>query len=185
MIKNAMKVVLGLSIASLSVLGLSGCSLSVEGEDYQSIAPTFNIEQFFDGNVKAWGIVQNRSGEVVQRFVVDIDGSINGNTLTLDETFDYGVGEGPGSRTWKIVKQSDNTYVGRAGDIDGPAKGTSYGNAFNFHYEMDLPVDDTTYSVTFDDWFWAFDDSTMMNRSYIRKFGIVMAEVTIFMQKQP
>ncbi|HBN98278.1 MAG TPA: DUF3833 domain-containing protein, partial [Alteromonas macleodii] len=24
----------------------------------------------------------------------------------------------------------------------------------------------------------------MMNRSYIRKFGIVMAEVTIFMQKQ-
>ena len=36
----------------------------------------------------------------------------------------------------------------------------------------------------FDDWFWAFDDSTMMNRSYIRKFGIVMAEVTIFMQKQ-
>ncbi|MEC8747574.1 MAG: DUF3833 family protein, partial [Pseudomonadota bacterium] len=41
-----------------------------------------------------------------------------------------------------------------------------------------------TYSVTFDDWFWAFDDSTMMNRSYIRKFGIVMAEVTIFMQKQ-
>ena len=49
---------------------------------------------------------------------------------------------------------------------------------------MDLPVDDTTYSVTFDDWFWAFDDSTMMNRSYIRKFSIVMAEVTIFMQKQ-
>ena len=83
MIKNAMKVVLGLSIASLSVLGLSGCSVSVEGEDYQSIAPTFNIEQFFDGNVKAWGIVQNRSGEVVQRFVVDIDGSINGNTLTM------------------------------------------------------------------------------------------------------
>jgi len=37
MIKNAMKVVLGLSIASLSVLGLSGCSVSVEGEDYQSI----------------------------------------------------------------------------------------------------------------------------------------------------
>ena len=49
---------------------------------------------------------------------------------------------------------------------------------------MDLPVDDTTYAVTFDDWFWAFDDSAMMNRSYIRKFGVVMAEVTIFMQKQ-
>jgi len=178
-IKKTMKFVLGLGVAALTVVGLSGCSVSVEGEDYKSVSPAFNIEQFFDGNVKAWGIVQNRSGEVVQRFVVDIDGSVDGDTLTLDESFNYGVGDGPTSRTW-----SDNSFVGRASDIEGPAKGTSYGNAFNFHYEMDLPVDDTTYSVTFDDWFWAFDDSTMMNRSYIRKFGIVMAEVTIFMQKQ-
>tara|TARA_A200000159_G_scaffold133149_1_gene131142 strand:- start:879 stop:1457 length:579 start_codon:yes stop_codon:yes gene_type:complete len=183
-IKNTVKFVLGIGIAALTVAGLSGCSVSVDGEDYRSVSPVFDIEQFFDGNVKAWGIVQNRSGEVVQRFVVDIDGSVDGDTLTLDESFNYGVGDGPTSRTWTIVKQSDNSYVGRASDIDGPAKGTSFGNAFNFHYEMDLPVDDTTYSVTFDDWFWAFDDSTMMNRSYIRKFGVVMAEVTIFMQKQ-
>jgi hypothetical protein len=74
--------------------------------------------------------------------------------------------------------------LGRAGDIAGPAEGVAYGNAFNFNYEMDLPVDDTEYRVVFDDWFWAFDDTTMMNRSYIKKFGIVMAEVTIFMQKQ-
>ena len=165
-IKKTMKFVLGLGVAALTVAGLSGCSVSVEGEDYKSVSPAFNIEQFFDGNVKAWGIVQNRSGEVVQRFVVDIDGSVDGDTLTLDESFNYGVGDGPTSRTWTIVKQSDNSYVGRASDIDGPAKGTSFGNAFNFHYEMDLPVDDTSYSVTFDDWFWAFDDSTMMTVSY-------------------
>lgn len=173
--------VLGLGI---SLVGLSGCSVSVEGNDYKAVQPAFDIEQFFDGDVKAWGIVQNRSGEVVQRFVVDIAGKVEGDTLTLDEKFEYGVGEGPTERVWTIVKQSDNTFIGSATDIEGPAKGTSYGNAFNFHYEMDLPVDDTTYAVTFDDWFWAFDENTMMNRSYIRKFGIVMAEVTIFMQKQ-
>lgn len=180
-LKRAAYALAGLGISAVT---LSGCSVSVEGKDYTSVQPAFNIEQFFDGDVKAWGIVQNRSGEVVQRFKVDIDGSIDGDTLTLDESFDYGVGEGPMSRTWKIVKQSDGIFVGNAGDIDGPAAGTSYGNAFNFHYQMDLPVDDTSYSVTFDDWFWAFDETTMMNRSYIRKFGIVMAEVTIFMQKQ-
>lgn len=91
MIKNMMKLCLGLGFAALSVAGLSGCSVSVDGEDYQAVSPKFDIEQFFDGNVKAWGIVQNRSGEVVQRFVVNIDGSIEGNTLTLDETFEYGV----------------------------------------------------------------------------------------------
>ena len=181
-IKRATYALVGVGVTAFT---LSGCSVSVDGKDYTAVEPAFNIEQFFDGDVKAWGIVQNRSGEVVQRFKVDIDGSIDGDTLTLDESFVYGVGEGPTQRTWKIVKQGDGTFIGRAGDVKGPATGTSYGNAFNFHYEMDLPVDDTTYSVTFDDWFWAFDDSTMMNRSYIRKFGLVMAEVTIFMQKQP
>lgn len=179
--KQVAVTVLGLGI---SLIGLSGCSVSVEGNDYKAVQPAFDLEQFFDGDVKAWGIVQNRSGEVVQRFIVDIAGKVEGDTLTLDEKFEYGVGEGPTERVWTIVKQSDKTFIGSATDIEGPAKGTSYGNAFNFHYEMDLPVDDTTYAVTFDDWFWAFDENTMMNRSYIRKFGIVMAEVTIFMQRQ-
>ena len=179
--KQVALTVLGLGI---SLIGLSGCSVSVEGNDYKAVQPAFDLEQFFDGDVKAWGIVQNRSGEVVQRFIVDIAGKVEGDTLTLDEKFEYGVGEGPTERVWTIVKQSDNTFIGSATDIEGPAKGTSYGNAFNFHYEMDLPVDDRTYAVTFDDWFWAFDENTMMNRSYIRKFGIVMAEVTIFMQKR-
>jgi len=49
---------------------------------------------------------------------------------------------------------------------------------------MDLPVGDKVYRVAFDDWMWAFNENTLMNRSYIRKFGLVMAEVTIFMQRQ-
>lgn len=169
----------------MGVLMLSACSVSIDGEDYQQTKPVFNIEEFFDGDVKAWGIVQNRSGEVVQRFVVDIDGDVDDGVITLDEAFTYGVGEGPATRKWTITKNANGTYTGQANDIATPATGVSYGNAFHFHYEMDLPVDDTEYRVGFDDWFWAFDEHTMMNRSYIRKFGLVMAEVTIFMQKQP
>lgn len=163
---------------------LTGCSVSVDGSNYKQVSPAFDIKQFFDGDVRAWGIVQDRSGEVVQRFVVDIEGRMDNGVLILDESFTYGVGDGPASRTWRITENADGSFTGQAGDIAGPATGTAYGNAFNFHYEMELPVDATTYRVTFDDWFWAFDDTTMMNRSYIRKFGLVMAEVTIFMQKQ-
>ncbi|WP_218355320.1 DUF3833 family protein [Alteromonas lipotrueiana] len=172
-----------LSFAGSLVL-LAGCAGAPEGQTYQQIQPKLNIEQFFNGNVKAWGIAQNWSGEVVQRFKVDINGRIEGDTLIMDETFDYGVGDGPKQRTWKITSDGTDSFIGRAADIDGPAQGTSYGNAFNFTYEMDLPVDDTTYHVNFDDWFFAFDDSTLMNKSYIKKYGVVVAEVTIFMQKQ-
>ncbi len=167
-----------------ATFGLAACSVSIDGNDYKSIEPRFNINQFFDGQVRAWGIVQNRSGEVVQRFIVDIDGRIENGEIILDETFTYGVGDGPKTRIWRIEQQASGSFIGNAGDIAGPATGTAYGNAFNFRYEMDLPVDDTEYRVAFDDWFWAFDEQTMMNRSYITKFGLVMAEITIFMQRQ-
>lgn len=166
------------------LLTLSACSVSIDGNDYLEQQPKFELEEFFDGNVIAWGIVQNRSGEVVQRFVVDIDGTVADGMITLDETFEYSLGDGPTKRVWKIEKNADGTYTGNAGDIAGPAKGVSYGNAFSFSYEMDLDVDGSSYRVYFDDWFWALDGDNMMNRSYIRKFGLVMAEVTIFMQKQ-
>lgn len=179
-----MKVLKHFTLGFIAVIALAGCGITIDGEQYKSQSPEFKLESFFQGEVKAWGIVQNRSGEVVQRFIVDIDGSIEGEELVLDETFTYQLGEGPAKRIWRLNKNQDGTYTGRAGDIAEPATGTSYGNAFNFVYEMDLEVDGSTYRVNFDDWFWAFNENTMMNRSYIKKFGIVMAEVTIFMQKQ-
>ncbi|MFS1703841.1 DUF3833 domain-containing protein [Alteromonas sp. AMM-1] len=175
-----MRYLLGL----LLCVGMAGCSVSIEGDTYKQQTPEFSLEQFFTGEVKAWGIVQNRSGEVVQRFTVDISGTKDGNVLVLDERFTYSLGDGPASRVWRITPQINGTYTGQASDILDVATGTPYGNAFNFTYSMDLPVDDTTYTVAFDDWFWALDNDTLMNRSYIKKFGLVMAEVTIFMQRQ-
>ncbi|WP_052262378.1 DUF3833 domain-containing protein [Pseudoalteromonas luteoviolacea] len=162
---------------------LSACQSSVQSDEYQNMNPKIDVFRFFDGQVNAWGIVQNRSGELVQRFKVSIDGSVNvQGELVLDETFTYGVGDGVKHRVWTIEKRGDG-FTGRAPDIATPAVGTVYGNALRWQYEMDLPVDDSTYRVVFDDWMWAFDKCTLMNRSYIKKFGLVMAEVTIFMQR--
>ena len=179
-----MKTWLNIAFVCGAVLLASGCAGGIDGEAYKQQKPTFDLYEFFDGSVKAWGIVQNRSGEVVQRFTVDIEGKQNGSQLVLNESFNYLLGDGPASRVWTISPLSSRTFRGEAGDILGSAMGRSYGNAFNFQYKMDLPVDDTTYEVAFDDWFFALESDAMMNRSYIKKFGIVMAEVTIFMQKQ-
>ncbi len=164
---------------------LLGCSSAGQQSSYQKLEPKFNLYQFFDGRVKAWGIVQNYSGEMVQRFTVQIDGTISDEkTLVLDEHFRYEVGEGVKRRVWAIEKTGPDQFKGRAFDISGQASGTVFGNALRWKYEMDLPVDGTSYRVVFDDWMWAFDDNTVVNRSYIKKFGIVVAEVTLFMQKQ-
>ncbi|MCF2857765.1 DUF3833 domain-containing protein [Pseudoalteromonas sp. SMS1] len=161
---------------------LSACRSSVHSDAYEAMSPNIDVYTFFNGQVNAWGIVQNRSGQLVQRFKVEIKGAIQqNNELVLDETFTYGYGDGVKHRVWRITSQGDG-FRGNAGDIATEATGHVYGNALRWQYEMDLPVDDTTYRVSFDDWMWAFDKCTLMNRSYIKKFGLVVAEVTIFMQ---
>lgn len=171
-------------IALLLALQICACASSINGSNYLDMSPEFNLPQFFDGQVKAWGIVQNRAGDVVQRFIVDIDASNNGNTTVLDETFEYAVGDGVKQRTWTITEESPGVYTGKASDIIGVAQAQTFGNALRWQYQMDLPVGDKEYRVSFDDWMWLFNEETLMNRSYIRKFGLVMAEVTIFMQQQ-
>ena len=165
-----------------SLCFLAGCA-TIDPASYSNQTPQFVLEEFFDGNVNVWGIVQNRSGNVVQRFNVDIAGNLEGNTLTLDETFNYRFGAGVDKRVWVIERHADGTYTGMADDILPGATGRSYGNAFKWTYEMNLPVNDKSYRVRFNDWIWAFDDNTIMNRAYIRKFGLTFAEVTLFMQR--
>jgi len=173
---------------ALLVVLLNGCAThSISDTNYLNQTPGLDIESFFDGDVRAWGIVQNRKGKIVQRFTVDISGSKQGDKLVLDETFHYAVGEGPAKRIWELQRKENGQWSGEAGDIVGSATGVEFGNAFNWHYQMELPMPGSSRKVTvlLDDWMWALDQNTLMNRSYIRKFGMTFAEVTIFMQRQP
>lgn len=159
----------------------SACSSS-DIEVYKEMEPKIDLQEFFTGPIRAWGVVQNRSGKVIRRFDVEMFGSWKDGVGTLDETFKYYDGE-VDERIWTITK-TPSGYEGRADDILGPAKGTLSGNAIRWAYTMDLPVGDTTYRVKFDDYMWQMNDGVIINRSYIKKFGFTVAELTIFMQKQ-
>ena len=164
------------------VFMLTGCGdtgLSI----YKDTLPKADIKEYFTGHIKAWGIVQDWRGRVVNRFDVNMVGTWSGDTGTLQEEFTYYDGKKQ-HRTWIITKRPDGTYTGTAGDIIGDATGAESGSAINWHYTMDVPVDDTTYRLKFDDWMWQMNDGVLINRSYMKKFGFTVAELTLFMQKQ-
>ena len=150
---------------------------------YKDTKPKVDIKEYFNGPIKAWGLVQDWRGRVTRRFDVEMVGSWKGDTGKLEEKFNYYDGETQ-ERVWIITKLSENSYEGTAGDILGKASGEASGSAVNWHYTMDLPVGDSTYKVKFDDWMWQMNDGVLINRSYIKKFSITVAELTIFMQKQ-
>ena len=161
---------------------LSSCS----GNDlnyYKNTTPHADIKEYFNGPIKAWGIVQDRKGRVVRKFDIDMVGKWEGDIGTLTENFEFYDGKKQ-QRIWTIKKLANGNYEGTASDIIDKAIGKSNGNAVQWNYVMDLPVDNTTYRIRFDDWMWVMNDGVLINRSYLKKFGFTVSELSIFMQKQ-
>jgi len=167
--------------AALGALGLNGCGTTIEA--YRDTTPPLVLERYFDGTLDAWGMFQNRSGQVVKRFHVVIEASWRGRIGTLDERFTYDDGSTQ-RRVWTLTAHGDGRYTGTADDVVGEAEGQARGNAFRWRYVMALPVDGTTYHVDFDDWMYLMDDTVLLNRSEMRKFGIRLGEVTLSFTKR-
>ena len=66
----------------------------------------------------------------------------------------------------------------------GVAEGRSTGNALNWHYTLNLPVDGKVYEVQFDDWMVLMDERVMLNKAVMSKFGIRLGEVTLSFTKK-
>lgn len=162
---------------------LSGCA-GPHIEDYAGTRPDLDLRQYFTGPIKAWGIVQNYRGRVTRRFDVDMVGTWDGDTGTLEEDFSFYDGATQ-RRTWTITRLADGRYEGRADDVPDKASGRAAGAAMRWAYQIDLPVGERTFRVRFDDWMYRMNDGVLINRSYLKKFGLTVAELTLFMQKQP
>jgi len=165
----------------ISIL-ITSCGKNMKPEDFKDQKPRLIIEEYLSGNVKAWGILQNRSGKVTRQFSADLNGSWDGKQLILDEKFNWSDGEIQ-TRQWIINKIDDHNYEGTAGDVVGTAKGYSYGPAFKFEYVLLVPVKGKEMKITFDDWIFKQDDRVAINRATMTKFGIKVAELTVMFVK--
>lgn len=169
-------------IALCALLGFSACS-GVQVSNYADQKPALDLRSYFTGTIDAYGLFQNRSGEVVKRFHVVIDAHWVGDTGTLDERFTYSDGTTQ-QRVWTIKKTAEHQYIGTAADVVGQAQGTSAGNALRWQYVLSLPVDGKVYEVDFDDWMYQMDDRVMLNRSVMSKWGFNLGEVTLTFVKR-
>lgn len=163
-------------------ISLTACSTSLE--DYQNTKPEFDLKTYFNGEVTAWGIVQDYSDKTTRRFCVDIVGTWQGNEGQLHETFHYADGEEQ-IRVWDLKIDEQGKVTGSAGDVIGTASGSAQGMSFNWQYTLRVPVGGTEYDLAIDDWMFLMDQNRMMNRSYMSKFGVQVAEISIFFDKTP
>lgn len=161
----------------------TGCT-TMKPEDFAGREPRLAIEDYFAGRTKAWGIFQDRFGNLRRQFEVEIDGTWDGKVLTLVEDFVYDDGETE-RRVWRIEKRGAHDYVGHADGVIGMAEGQAYGNAFNWRYRFALKVGDDRWAVAFDDWLFLQGDDVLINRAEVSKLGLTIGEVTLVFRKQP
>ena len=168
----------------ISLILITNCSNknSMKPEDFKNKKPRLVIEEYLSGNVKAWGVLQNRSGKVTRQFKADLNGKWDGSKLILDEIFNWTDGEKQ-TRQWTIQKIDEHHYEGTASDVVGVAKGFSYGPAFKFEYVLLVPVKGKEMKITFDDWIFKQDDRVAINRATMTKFGFKVAELTVVFVK--
>ena len=160
---------------------LGGCSV-MQPKDFEGTQPRLELFDYFAGNTRAWGIFQDRSGNLQRQFTVDIRGEVEGDELTLTEDFVYADGETQ-QRIWRIRRVDEHRYEGRADDVVGTATGLAYGNALNWTYTLRLPYRGNEINVKFDDWMFLQTDGVLVNRAKVSKFGFRVGEVTLFFIK--
>lgn len=173
-----MKPVLPLLLSSTL---LSACS-SVPVEDYASTAPSLDLREFLDGELRAYGMLQNRSGRMTRRFTATLHGSWTGDEGLLDEVFHFDDGEIQ-RRTWRLRHEGNGNYSGTAGDVVGDARGSARGSVFHWEYQLDVPWRSDSIVVSLDDWLYLVDERHLLNRTTLTKFGFRVGELTLVIEK--
>lgn len=168
-------------VSLLLVLTLAGCG-SPAIRQYAAEQPALELSDYLNGELEAWGMFQNRSGEVVRRFHVALTGTWQGDVGTLDERFTYSDGSTE-RRVWTLRRQADGSWRGTAADVLGEAIGEVSGNALHWRYQLLLKVDGEQYVVDFDDWMFLMDERVMLNRARMSKWGVDLGEVTLSFYK--
>lgn len=166
-----------------AVLFLGACTGKPALDDPVLSDRQLDLEEFFAGDLVAYGQFQDVLGTVRRRFEVEITGTWDGQTLRLVEDFVY-EDASTEQRIWTLTKTGPDSWEGTAPGVIGTARGSERGDTFNWVYTIDLPLGDgTTTRFSFDDWMWLLSEDRLLNRAYMTRGGIYVGDVIITFEK--
>lgn len=169
------------ALLATTLFCLTSCS-EVDIKQYSDNKPVFDIREYLNGDLEAWGVVINRDGSADPQFYVKMKGTWNGNEGTLTEEFTYISGEKK-TRLWHFRMTDDHHFIGIAADVTGEGRGQQYGNAVNMKYVLQVPYKGKTVEVSVDDWLFRMDEEHVVNRAQMRKYGFKVGEMVIGFRK--
>ena len=168
-------------VAVVVALALTSCGSGKKVSEFAGTTPAFDPLNYFTGHVASWGVIE-RFGTPTDVVTTDCTGTVEPDgSLHMVQTLDIG-GE-HSHREWHMrrigaARQGVVQYEATANDMVGTAHGEASGRAFHWTWTLALKPGNSLFDVTMDQWWFAFDDGTMLNRTGITKLGLTVAEVT-------
>ncbi len=152
--------------------------------EFQDGRPVLNPAEFFTGHASSSGVMENRGGAPVKRVTTTTTGHWEGATLHLEQ--DIVVGDAkPQHRSWRIRRLDAHHFAATANDMVGTASGEAYGNVFHWSFTLALSPGNPLANVQMSQWMYLQPGGrTLVNHSTIRKFGVVVAQVTEQFQRE-
>ena len=169
-------------VLAVLVGSLMACS-GVRVTDYAGKEPLFDVEQFFNGNLTAHGVVKDRGGKVIRHFNASIAATWVDGVGTLVEDFVFDDGETQ-RRIWTLKPDGKGRYTGTAGDVVGVARLQQAGNSLFLDYILRLPYKGSEVDVRVDDRMYLVSSDILINESGMSKFGWRVGNLVLVIARQ-
>ncbi|NOT41794.1 MAG: DUF3833 family protein [Alphaproteobacteria bacterium] len=141
------------------------------------------LEQALTGRLLAEGAFVNSLTGGETRLNVLIDGTWEGQVLTLveDFTYDGGLTE---RKTWRLTKTAEGIYSGTREDVIGAADVRQDGDGVRLDYRVTLDTGLGPIAVRFQDLLTLNADGSVENAAVVSKWGLKIGRVHLTMRPQ-
>ena len=165
------------TLLALTLL-LAACSDPLPVATFKETRPELDPVRFFTGRVHSWGVLEDRGGQPTAIVTTDCEGTPDGpDALNMTQRLQIGT-EPLVTRQWRMRRLSPGHYEATANDMVGTTTGEAAGRAFHWQWTLALAPGNALKNVTMDQWWYLQPDGSLLNRTTIRKLGIIAAEVT-------
>ena len=161
-----------------TVVLLSGCA-SLQPQDFAHSSTHFELDRYFVGHARSWGVFESRSAAPRRTFVCDSYGKRDrAGDVVLSQYFKFSDGKKQ-QRFWHIHRVDRTHWEATANDMMGVARGEGQGNALYWEYTITLDRKNPMATVHVRQWMYQPEGThTLMTRLVITKFGFTVFEVT-------
>lgn len=175
-----------LSISSCAILENLGGERAPAREvplDYLEKGSKFKVEEFLNGDLSGFAIIQDENGKIIDSFVVEAKGYWEEKKGTIKYSYKYNSGK-KDTRTWLITSENSESYSAIGHDFLAPATGRQLGNASKISYLLTQEYKNKRERISFEDDIFLADENSAIIISNARINKKLIAKATISLSKK-